>query len=62
MKTSPDVLGYNIEDAIDLLKGYNLKWVIIESIGKNSKNLTRGKVIQTKQLPNKTFELIISYF
>lgn len=62
MKISPDVLGYKLEDALDLLKKDSLKWLITESTGKYNNKQGDSRIIKIKNLSHGTIELIISYF
>jgi len=58
----PDVLGYTLEEAINVLNLHSLKWIIKESLGKTNNKEGITRIIKTKVEKKDIIELIISYF
>lgn len=58
----PDVLGFELTEAILILDNNNIEYSIYESIGKEKLEKGIKRVIGQKSLSDNEIELIISYF
>lgn len=61
MKVTPDVIGYKLESALNILSDYNFKTLIKETISNKETNHKEARVIKQIFYDN-TLKLIISYF
>ncbi len=58
----PDLVGYPINEAVELLKNTNIEATIIESYGKNMDQTEDARVIRQRNITANQVELIISFF
>lgn len=62
MKKQPDVLGFELDEAILLLNTYDIQARVKESLGKEKIEKGIKRVISQKYISDQEVELIISYF
>ncbi|SES68225.1 hypothetical protein SAMN05660297_00227 [Natronincola peptidivorans] len=62
MTVIPDILGYKLKDAEAILKASSLEYTITESLALKHDKQKIPRIIQVRNLPGSTIELIISYF
>ncbi len=62
MNLIPDVLGYELKDALTILESCSYQVTIIQSLSPKNDKCGNARVIRTRNICNNKVEIIISYF
>jgi len=58
----PDIVGYRLESALNILNEYNYEIIIKETFGKKSIKSDDIRIVRQTILKGNTLQLIIAYF
>lgn len=58
----PDVIGYELENALHMLDEYNFEIIVKETFGKEDIRLGEARVVRQKIYENNILQLVIAYF